>query len=183
VSAFLLALALLADPSVKPWPVGPGPRFLPPPVPPEVVAGRPLGGLRCTAPGSSVQVHVEVFANRRVVVLPAGIGVAAPSARVAGSVVPHGCSYPIRTLTPTGVVEVARGARLHLADLFRVWGQALGPRRIASFSSPGRVRAYVGGRLVHVPVGAIPLTRHAEIVLELGGYVSPHRFFLFAGDR
>ena len=92
----------------------------------------------------------------------------------------HGCAYPVRTLTPAGIVEVARGARLRLADLFRVWGQALGTHRIASFRSASPVRAYVDGKRVRGPVGAIPLTRHAEIVLELGGYVPPHPFFLFA---
>jgi hypothetical protein len=28
-------------------------------------------------------------------------------------------------------------------------------------------------------VGAIPLRNRRQIVLELGGYVPPHRFFLF----
>jgi hypothetical protein len=28
-------------------------------------------------------------------------------------------------------------------------------------------------------VARIPLARHAEIVLEVGGYVPPHRAFLF----
>jgi hypothetical protein len=140
-----------------------------------------VGGLRCVTAAQVTRLHVEIYANRRVVILPAGIGVADPSSRVDGSVVPHGCSYPIRTLTPTGIVEVVRGSRLRLADLFHIWGQTLGVRRIGSFRSTSPVRAYVQGKPIRGPVGAIPLTRHAEIVIELGGYVPPHPFFLFAG--
>ena len=102
--------------------------------------------------------------------MPAGIGLSKP-----------GCVYPIRTTAPGGVFEVAHGTDLTLADLFRVWGQPLGANKLVSFSSREAVRAYVGGRPVHGPVSAIPLTRHAEIVVELGAYVAPHPFFLFPG--
>jgi hypothetical protein len=155
---------------VHPWPIGPGPRYLPPARSAHVAAGLPVGGLRCGKPGPAFRLHLELFANRRVVVVPSGIGVGRP-----------GCAYPVRTLAPGGVVEVARGSSLTLADLFHVWGRPLGPHRLASFTSKLPVRAYVGGRLVRRPVGAIPLTRHAEIVLELGAYVAPHSFFLFPG--
>jgi hypothetical protein len=93
--------------------------------------------------------------------------------------VPQGCSYPVRTLTPTGVVEVASSRRLTVGDLFRVWGQPLGPRRLGSFTAQSPVRAYVAGRLVHGPAASIPLTSGEEIVLEIGGYVPPHPSFLF----
>lgn len=166
----LVALALLLRPRVHPWPVGPGPRYTPPPRPASVTAGGPVGSLHCAAPGPAFRIHLELFADRKVVIVPAGIGVSA-----------EGCAYPVRTHAPDGVVEVAAGSNLRLADLFRVWGQALDDRRLASFSSGGLVRAYVGGKLVHGPAGEIPLTRHTQIVLELGAYVPPHPFFLFAG--
>jgi hypothetical protein len=41
------------------------------------------------------------------------------------------------------------------------------------------VRAYVGGERWRGDVRAIPLTRHAQIVLELGAYIPPHPRFLF----
>jgi hypothetical protein len=170
MSAFLTALVLLAHPSVRPWPIGPGPRYTPPARAAAVAAGRPLASLRCGAPGPAVPLHVELFVDRRVVVVPAGIGVAR-----------RGCVYPVRTVAPSGVVEVARGTRLALGDLFAVWGEPLGRRRLVSFSASRPLRAYVGGRLVPGPVAAIPLTAHAEIVLELGPYVVPHSFFLFPG--
>ena len=114
-------------------------------------------------------------------IVPAGIGVAAPRARVGAYVRPRGCSYPARTLDPTGVVEVRRGARLTLRDLFAVWGKPLSRTRLAGFSArrSDPVRAYVAGKRWYGDPGSILLSRHAQIVLELGRYIPPHRFFLF----
>jgi hypothetical protein len=154
VIALVAALALAGDPSVKPWPIGPGPAYVP-------SAGRVETG-KCPAAGTFA-VHVELFAGQKVVVVPSGIGA---------------CSDPVRTRTPTGVVEVSAGKRRTVGDLFRVWGEPLGARTLASFrGSP--VRVYVNGRAVNGPASAVPLTPGAEIVLEIGGYVPPHRFFLF----
>ncbi len=158
------ALGIGGDPSIRPWPIGPGPAYRPVAA---ALDGRPVAGRACVSGGRRFQVHLELYANRRVVIVPPGIGVAA------------GCSYPARTRTPTGVVEVTRGSRLDLGDLFRLWGQPLGAHRLASFRSTAPVRAYVGGRRVRGPVAGIRLEPGAEIVLELGGYVPPHRFFLF----
>ena len=181
MTAVLAALVLLADPSVRPWPVGAGPRYTPPARTAAVAAGAPVGTLRCGSRSASFRVHVELFADRKVVIVPAGIGVAEPSRRDGATIVPRGCVYPLRTTAPDGIVEVARGSSLTLADLFRLWGRPLGPRRLVSFSSSSPVRAYVGGKLVRGPAGSIRLTPHAQIVLEVGRYVPPHPFFLFAG--
>ncbi len=177
--AFAVALALAVDPSVKPWPIGLGPGYRPAATNAAVAAGAPLGSLRCGASGKTFSVHVELFANRRVIAVPAGIGVAHPYRTTLGTVVPQGCAYPVRTVTPTGVVDVARGTRLTLGDLFRVWGQPLGAHRLGSFTSRERVRAYLAGRIVRGAPGAIPLSSGEQIVLELGGYVPPHPSFLF----
>jgi hypothetical protein len=80
------------------------------------------------------------------------------------------------------VIEIRRGALLTLADLFRLWNQPLGRYRLAGFRSARPVLAFVGGRRWRGDPGAIPLTRHAEIVLEIGGYVPAHVSFLFPGD-
>src|SRR6185312_8217339 len=48
------------------------------------------------------------------------------------------CSYAVRTSEPTGLLELRRGARLTLGDLFAVWGQPLGPRRLGAFRAPVR---------------------------------------------
>jgi hypothetical protein len=164
VIELLAPLAVGGDPSVRPWPIGPGPAYRPAAA---ALDGRPVGGLVCRSGGARFAVHVELFADRRVVIVPPGIGVA------------DGCSYPLRTRTPTGVVEVARGAPHDLGDLFRVWGQPLGEHTLASFRTASRVRVYVGGRRVRGPVASVRLEPGAQIVLELGAYVAPHRSYLF----
>jgi len=157
----VVALAIGGDPSVVPVPIGRGPGYRP------AAASRPAPGFPCSPAGPSFRVHLELFAHRRVVVVPAGIG--------AG----RGCVRPVRTLAPTGVLEVSRGARLRLGDLFRVWGTQLGPRQLLSFTSKAPVRAYVAGRRWRGSPAEIPLTPNAQIVVELGAYVPPHRTYLF----
>lgn len=150
---------------VYPWPVGPGPRYRPAAASAAVAAGRPLGPLTCRRGGRTFAVHVELFAERRVVVVPKGIG-NGPS-----------CRYPVATEEPTGVLRVRRGRPYTLGDLFRVWGRRLGPRALLSFR--GRVAVFVGGRLVHGDPRRVPLRRHAEIVVELGARLAPHSTYLF----
>ncbi len=155
-------------------PVGRGPRFQPP------VAGAPLG--RCLPRlGGREGVHLEVFAADRVVLVPAGIGAGPPLSFSGGRLTDAGCYGDLVTLEPTGVVLARPGAHLRLSDLFRSWGRALSRRRLASFSAaPGQlVSVFVDGRRWSGPPGAVPLRRHAEIVVEVGPDVPPHSSFAF----
>ena len=181
IAALVAAVALAPPPSVVPTPIGRGIAYRPPAAPAAVAAGRPVGRFHCGTAGRRFGVHVELFARRLAVIVPAGIGVASPSTRRLGTVTPRGCTYAARTRMPTGVIEVRRDARLTLGDLFRIWGQPLGPNRLAGFRSSRPVLAFVGGRRRRGDPRSIPLTRHAQIVLELGGYVPPHPSFLFPG--
>jgi hypothetical protein len=162
-------------------PIGVGPLFHPKAAGEAVLQAHAIGNHRCAGAGKRDGVHVELFARGRVVIVPAGIGVAAPRVQAGAYVEPRGCSYATRTLEPTGVIETRRGSQLTLGDAFRIWGQPLSPTRLAGFattrSSP--VRAYVGGKRWRGSLRSIRLRRHAEIVLELGRYVPPHRSFLF----
>ena len=78
-----LACVLIAAPI--PTPIGFGQRY-------QLAAGPPRDGrLTCTPAEPPRQAaHVELFANKLVLLLPKGIG--------AG----RGCSYPVRTTEPTG---------------------------------------------------------------------------------
>jgi hypothetical protein len=145
----------------------------------EAADGRPIQGLRC-AGGERPRfgVHLELFAARRVVLVPPGIGIAPPRTRDGAYVRGGRCSYPVRTREPTGVVEVETNGRPQtLGDLFAVWGQPLSRRRMAGFR--GSVSAHVGGRPWRADPRTIPLRRHAQIVLEIGGYVKPHAAYQF----
>jgi hypothetical protein len=155
-------------------PIGPGPRFQPP------VRGPVLG--RCQrALGPRYGVHIEVFAQNRVVLIPAGIGTLVPGRYAGGRIVGARCYGRLVTLDPTGLVLVRPGRPPALGDLFHSWGQPLSRGRIAGFAAaPGqRVAAYVDGRPWPGRLAALRLRRHAEIVLEVGLFVPPHRFYRF----
>lgn len=151
-------------------PIGRGPAFHPP------VSGRVLGTCR-PGLGRRTGVHVEVFAQDRVVLVAAGIGARAPLRHSAGRIAGARCYGALVTLEPTGVVLVRPGARLIVADLFRSWGQPLSARRVASFR--GRVSVFVAGRPRPGAPGAVALAPHAEIVLEVGPHVPPHASYHF----
>jgi hypothetical protein len=131
--------------------------------------------------GPRIAAHVEVFAQNRVVLIAAGIGTRPPLRFSSGRISAAGCFGALVTLEPTGVVLVSPGRRLTLADLFRSWGQPLSRSRLAGFSaSPGaQVAVFVDGRRRPGSPGALPLTDHAEIVLEVGPYVPPHSSYTF----
>jgi hypothetical protein len=141
----------------------------PPPLSPATRRALPVGELRCTrSEPPRYGVHVEVFATREVVIVPAGIGVAPPHRGRPPYVRSGRCSYPLRTREPTGVVEVARGVRLTLGDLFAVWGRPLRERHV-----------WVAGRRWRGDPRAIPLTRHAQIVLSDDAHVPVHASYVF----
>ena len=106
---------------------------------------------------------------------------ALPPVRDGATVRSGRCSYAVRTRQPTGVLEIDAQSRLTLGDLFAVWGRPLSRFRLAGYRArPGeRIRAWVGGCPWTGRLRAIPLRRHAQIVLEGGGYVPPHATFLF----
>jgi hypothetical protein len=175
--ALVLASPLPLPPSVRPWPIGAEPGFRVAAAPPAVRAGRPVAGFTCGTGGGRYGVHIELFVRRQVLIVPGGVGVAAPWRASFGRIRPGRCTYPLRTRDATGVIEVGR--RATLGDFFAVWGQRLGPRRIAGFRARKPVLAFVDGRRWVGDPRRIPLARHANIVLELGGYVPPHPRYLF----
>lgn len=184
-----LALGLLAigcgaawasDP--VPTPIGAGALFHPEADNPRVAARVPIRGLRCTSARRRwTAFHLEVFARGLVVLVPAGIGIAPPRASDGVYVTSGRCSYALRTREPTGVVELEAGTRRTLGDFFAVWGAPLTATRLAGFRAVAgeRVRAYVAGRQWRGDIRAIPLTVHAQVVLQLGPYIPPHPSYHF----
>jgi hypothetical protein len=155
-------------------PIGSGANFRPPP------SGPVIG--RCRGPlGRRSGVHVELFADNRVVIVAAGIGARPPRRFVVGRISRAACYGSLVTLEPTGLVLVRVGSRPALSDLFQAWGQPLSPRRLASFSAPASrpVAVFVNGRRWHGLPGSVPLTAHSEIVLEVGPHVPPHTSYAF----
>ncbi len=171
-------MPLHAHPPV-PTPIGTGVRYRLSAGGAAIGHGVTVGGMACRmrTPRSRVA-HVELFARGRVLIIPPGIGVAAP--RRSGAIVTGGrCRYPLWTDDPTGVVHVAGGARATLASLFAVWGQPLGSHHLCGFRSRRPVVAYVNGRRWSGRVGGVQLRAHAEIVVEIGRRIAPHAAYLF----
>jgi hypothetical protein len=176
----IVATSSAAAGGIVPTPIGAGPRFHPGPRSPLVERAAPVGALTCSRSSTTrVGVHLELFARDRVVVVPAGIGMAPPLRTSRGYVVSGRCSYAVRTREPTGVIEVARTTKVTLGHFFAVWGQPLQRNRLAGFRDAGPVRAYVDGIRVYGSPRSILLRRHAEIVLELGAFVPPHSAYAF----
>jgi hypothetical protein len=114
--------------------------------------------------GAPARVHLELFANRRVVIVPPRIGIR-----------PTRCRARLWTVDPTGVVRFRAPARL--GELFAIWGASLAPTRLLGFR--GRVSLYVNGVRRRGDPRALALRNGAEIVLEIGGFVPPHRSYVF----
>jgi hypothetical protein len=155
-------------------PIGTGPRF-------TLSASGPVIGRCEQSLGQRVGVHVEVFAANRVLLLPAGIGVRRPWTKLNGRIVGAPCYGALVTLDPTGLVLVRLGCRLTLADLFRSWGEPLSRIRLTSFGAPtgAQVAVFVDGHRWSAAPNLVPLTQHAEIVLEVGPHVPPHSSYTF----
>jgi hypothetical protein len=151
-------------------PIGHGARFHP------AATGSVIGPCR-SGLGPRRGVHVEIFAANRVVLVATGIGTRPPLGFSEGRIARARCYGALVTLDPTGVILIRPGSRLTLADLFRSWGQPLSGRQISSFK--GAVTAFVGGQRRRGAPGAIPLTAHAEIVIEVGPHVPPHSAYTF----
>ena len=150
-------------------PIGAGTDHRPPALTPRTRRALPVAGLRCSRDEPRrYGVHVEVFARRQTVIVPAGIGVAPPHRGRPPYVRSGRCSYPLRTGEPTGVVEVAHGARLTLGDLFELWGRPLrGPH------------VWVAGRPWPGDPRAVPIDRHAQIVVSDDPRVPVHATYVF----
>jgi hypothetical protein len=155
-------------------PIGVGPRFHPP------VSG-PVSGACQAALGPRDGVHVEVFAADRVLLLPAGIGTGPPRTSLDGRITAARCYGALVTLDPTGVVLVRPGAKLTLGTLFSSWGEPLSRTRLDSFTAAAgtEVAVFVDGKPWAGAPAAVTLTRHAEIVLEVGPHVPPHSSYAF----
>jgi hypothetical protein len=139
--------------------------------------GAPVDALRCTRAPAATAVHVELFARGHVVIVPAGIGIAAPRHRAGAYVTGGRCRYPLWTSEPTGLVRVGRPG-LTLGDLFAVWGQPLARGRLGRWRAA--VTAHVDGVRWRGDPRTIPLRRHAQIVLQAGAPVlRPHARYAF----
>lgn len=180
IGAALVALAAPAPVAarLRATPIGPGPAFQPPSRWP-LAGGAAFRGIGEKLDGQ-LRVHLELFASRRVVVVPGGIGVSGGRTERYGRVVAASWHAPVWTTQAGGVLNAERTG-LRLSDFFAVWGLELAPDRLLGFHGP--VHVFVNGRVQRGAPGDVVLRDHDQIVMQVGGYLPPHATFIFPPDR
>ena len=117
-----------------------------PAAPRAVLSGRTVGGMRCATRRAVDAVHVEIFVDRKVLLLPAGIGLRPPLrraglARLAGGSVRLSAAH---ARPDRHGLRRALGSRASWATSSR--SGASGSHRAGCSRSRGRVRAFRNGR-------------------------------------
>ncbi len=162
--------------------VGPGPHFRPRPWSRVVRFGLPVDGLRCRSRQALDDLaHVELFAANHVVVVPAGIGVTPPARLRAGRIVGERCSYPLRTLEPTGLLLMGAPRHYTVGELFDLWGEPLTASVMAGFRAGKRdhVAVFIDGAPWTGSPREAPLSPRSQVTIEVGPYVPPHSRYMF----
>jgi hypothetical protein len=152
-----------------------------------LVSAAPLGPASSPAPGSSrggipcgskeqiayhVHARLAIFIDGRPRAIPAGVGIAPPlriTKNPGGPFVSSGrCFSFLHTHAADGVIHIEAPGRVifKLGQFFEVWQERLDSRHLGN--ATGRVVAYLNGRRYRGDPRAIPLTKHAQIQLELG---------------
>jgi hypothetical protein len=164
-----------------PGPAGaPGAEGVPVPNGPEIAgggraqAGSPVDGIQCQA-SEQVLFHIHarltVFVNGAPRQIAYGIGIpdAQASPTPAGPFVGSGtCFYWLHTHAADGIIHIESPVErtYTLGNFFDIWGQKLGPADVGPVA--GRVTAFYNGRWFRGDPRDIPLSRHAQIQLDVG---------------
>jgi hypothetical protein len=184
-------LASLGHLRPAPYPGDPGPELVPIPDAPRLASpvskvrpGRSIDGIKCEFNARLVlhiHVHLTVFVNGMPRVVPAGIGFWPPLGpqnyrHGQFGVTADNCWASLSTRYADGLIHVESPVqrRFVLGELFDLWGQALGRRRVGP--AQGAVTAIVNGKVWTADPREIPLAAHAQIQLEVGRpLVAPER--------
>jgi hypothetical protein len=136
--------------------------------------GQPVNGISCDAQeGQRIHIHqhLAIFDHGKEMTVPQFIGIPQASR----------CIYWLHTHTPDGIihVEAPRDRSFALGDFFAVWGQPLDRTHAASATTRKResMRVFLNGVRYTGNPAQIPLTAHADIVIEVGPpFTKPARF-------
>jgi hypothetical protein len=171
-----------------------GPEVVPVPDAPQLANGGPasasstIDGIRCQRAEQvlfHIHAHLTVFVNGAPRRIPYGIGI--PAARVtptaAGPYVAAGsCFYWLHTHAADGMIHIESPFQrtYTLGNFFDVWEMRLGFNEVGPAAGP--VTALYNGQVFVGNPRDIPLTKHAQIQLEVGRpLVAPVRISFPAG--
>lgn len=151
-------------------------------------ASSTIDGIRCQDTEQvlfHIHAHLTVFVNGAPRQIPHGIGIsgAHASPTPTGPYVAAGsCFYWLHTHAADGIIHIESPVQrtFTLGNFFDVWGQRLGPNELGSIK--GSVTALYDGQVFRDNPRDIPLTKHAQIQLEVGRpLVAPVRISFPAG--
>jgi len=134
----------------------------------------PVDGIQCQAREQvlfHIHAHLTIYVDGKARQIPPGIGIADPQAQATPNgpfVVAGSCFSWLHTHAADGVIHIESPVRrtYTLGEFFDIWGQPLSATRVAG--ARGAVTAYLDGRVFHGNPRSIPLTRHAQIQLDVG---------------
>jgi hypothetical protein len=136
--------------------------------------GQKVDGIGCDTSEQTlfhIHAHLTIFVNGSPRQVPAGIGI--PGAKAQNT--PQGpfigsgnCFYWLHTHAADGIVHIESPVQrtYTLGNFFDEWGQPLGPGQVGP--DKGHVTAIYNGHLYEGNPRDIPLTKHAQIQLEVG---------------
>jgi hypothetical protein len=136
--------------------------------------GQPIDGIGCQAMGHSlfhIHAHLTIFVNGTARQVPAGIGI--PGAETVqtprGPFVSRGdCFYWLHTHVADGIIHIESPVWrvFTLGDFFDEWDQPLSTAQVGP--AKGHVTVFYNGKVYAGDPRSVPLTRHAQIQLEVG---------------
>jgi hypothetical protein len=136
--------------------------------------GEPVNGISCDAmEGKRLHIHqhLVVFDHGHEIAIPAQIGIPAGKQ----------CLYWVHTHTPDGIIhiEAPLDRTFTLGDFFRVWAEPLSRTTAATAHADKgtTLKVWLDGKPYTKDPATIPLTAHADIVIEAGPpFPKPPRF-------
>jgi hypothetical protein len=176
----LASLSTLGTLQPAPSPGANGPEGVPIPAAPALTGtatktqGQKVDGIGCDTSEQvlfHIHAHLTIFVNGKPRQVPAGIGIPGAKAQntAQGPFIDSGtCFYWLHTHAADGIIHTESPIQRTyvLGDFFDEWGQPLGPDQAGPVK--GHVTAIYNGKLYQGNPRDIPLTKHAQIQLEVG---------------
>jgi hypothetical protein len=139
-----------------------------------ITTGQSVDGIGCDTSEQTlfhIHAHLTIFVNGTPRQVPAGIGIpgAQAASTPAGPFIDAGeCFYWLHTHAPDGIIHIESPVQrtYTLGEFFDEWGQPLGPDRAGP--AEGHVTALYNGKVYQGDPRNIPLTKHAQIQLDVG---------------
>jgi len=136
--------------------------------------GQKVDGIGCDTSEQvlfHIHAHLTIFVNGSPRQVPAAIGIPGAKAQNTpqGSFIGSGnCFYWLHTHAADGIIHTESPVQrtYTLGNFFDEWGQPLGPGQVGP--DKGHVTAIYNGHLYEGNPRDIPLTKHAQIQLEVG---------------